>query len=112
MLIYNIFSRHRRRIGLLAALLAVLAAGIFGVARTRADGRFCQSIGLLEVCADSIEGNSIEYVLKGNLFIGLKGEPPVIQVTDMTDFDVEGKPEGKARYYHYAEPHPDYGSTD
>lgn len=105
---------HRLRLGLLVALLAALAAGLFAAAK--AQGQECIDIGNLTVCGDELEVNeqpeTNNYIqLIGNLKIGPKGEPPVIYVRGINELDFKIidplNPHNKAEFIHYLDG-PDY----
>ncbi|RIK37121.1 MAG: hypothetical protein DCC55_25225 [Chloroflexi bacterium] len=99
---------HYLRYGVLAALLAVVAAGLSLPAQGQ--GRTCRDAGNLTVCADIMNENADGFVAEFNVTIAPKNGDPVVLVTDRGE--VEDRGYVAAAFFHFDEPHHQYGTAD
>lgn len=83
MRLFRIARAHRLSLGLLAAVLATIAAGLF--AGARAQGRVCRTIDNITVCGDqlAVESADGKLVLKGNITMGPRSGSQVLKVRDV-----------------------------
>jgi hypothetical protein len=103
-------------VGAALALIALVALGMF--AGARAQGQICRDIVNLTICGDSISPNPSdpeEFRLAGNLKIGPRGGPALLQVTDMEP-TFKGQPVSDAsrvaQFFHRKQPDPNNGAAD
>ncbi len=102
---------YHLRYGVLAALLAVVAAGL-SMTTAHAQGRTCRDAGNLTVCADLMNESSDGFVAEFNVTIAPKNGDPVVLVTDRGVQDGDNRDYVAAAFFHFNEPHPRFGTTD
>ncbi|MBC8077683.1 MAG: hypothetical protein H7Y32_16525, partial [Chloroflexales bacterium] len=74
--------KHRLRLGLLAALLATLVAGLFAVARGQEQlPTNCTVIARIRICADEIKNGPLTFTATGRLItLGREDQPQTVRV--------------------------------
>jgi hypothetical protein len=114
----NILAFLRRRrltLGAALALIALLAVGMFVVAR--AQGQICRDVVNLTICGDKVvaENAEGEFLLSGNIKVGSRGGPLQLHITDMEP-TFKGRPVDPdtftAQFLHLKQPDPNHGSAD
>jgi hypothetical protein len=92
----------------LITLLVIALTGLWLTARGQ--GRECRDTGNLTVCADLLHENTDGFVAEFNVTIAPKNGDPVVLVTDRGEMGDRGNV--PAAFFHFNEPHHQYGTTD